>query len=261
MEDVEANIQNRMDDIREKVRHDLSNLTGEYLRDIIEGEYQSVSPEQLRDIDSFRVDNIFKRIPDEILPEEDKSALKQIVSEIASSGQIDDKDRVIADFLNKLVNLYIKQQEDEKDIREFVQICNANYLSGKQFIYNDVSFNVYVKQESEEEHIQQLPLQSLSSGEKQIVSLFSHLYLTDSSNFFVVIDEPELSLSVPWQRHFLPDILRRASGLVAVTHSPFIYDNELQPYAHSLEEFTEPFEFDPSLEDSGSVEDDLLLRR
>jgi hypothetical protein len=27
------------------------------------------------------------------------------------------------------------------------------------------------------------------------------------------------------------------SGLVAVTHSPFIYDNELKKYAHGLGEF------------------------
>ena len=55
----------------------------------------------------------------------------------------------------------------------------------------------------------------------------------------VLIDEPELSLSVPWQRRFLTDIRRGGfcAGLVAVTHSPFIYDNELKQYAHSLGEF------------------------
>src|SRR5271155_60715 len=62
---------------------------------------------------------------------------------------------------------------------------------------------------------------------------------TPEDKYFVLIDEPELSLSVPWQRKFLVDI-RSASfcvGLVAVTHSPFIYDNELKRYAHGLGEF------------------------
>jgi hypothetical protein len=55
----------------------------------------------------------------------------------------------------------------------------------------------------------------------------------------VLIDEPELSLSVPWQKRFLVDIINGdfCAGLVAVTHSPFIYDNKLKPYAHSLGEF------------------------
>jgi predicted ATPase len=57
---------------------------------------------------------------------------------------------------------------------------------------------------------------------------------------FVIIDEPELSLSVPWQRRFLPDILAtgQCKGLIAVTHSPFIFDNELETYVKSIMEFT-----------------------
>jgi predicted ATPase len=84
-----------------------------------------------------------------------------------------------------------------------------------------------------------IDLRELSSGEKQIVSLFSHLYLSGNKRFFVLIDEPELSLSVPWQRRFLIDVINGefCAGLVAVTHSPFIYDNQLKKYAHSIGEF------------------------
>lgn len=87
----------------------------------------------------------------------------------------------------------------------------------------------------------EVKLSDLSSGEKQIVSLFSHLYLSEEKRFFVLIDEPELSLSVPWQRRFLKDIKEGdfCSGVVAVTHSPFIYDNDLREYAHSIGEFLE----------------------
>jgi predicted ATPase len=82
----------------------------------------------------------------------------------------------------------------------------------------------------------------LSSGEKQIVSLFSHIYLSGKSGYLVIMDEPELSLSVPWQKRFLPDILAtgRCSGLIAVTHSPFIFENELEKYTHEIDEFVEP---------------------
>jgi len=58
--------------------------------------------------------------------------------------------------------------------------------------------------------------------------------------FYIIIDEPELSISVPWQEKLLPDILSTTDclGLLAVTHSPFIFNNNLKSFAHSLEEFT-----------------------
>ena len=65
------------------------------------------------------------------------------------------------------------------------------------------------------------------------------MYLENINEYFIIIDEPELSLSVEWQRHFLEDISKGnfCKGLFAVTHSPFIFDNSLDKYAHSMEEF------------------------
>lgn len=257
MEDVEHTIQMRMAAIKDKVRQDLSNLTGAYLRDIIQGAYRKVSPDLLRDFDPDSVDDVFKRIPPEILPDKDKVTLKQIITEINVSGVINDENRVTAHFLSKLFELYERQQEDERDIREFVSVCNERYLTGKRFVYDDASFNVFIEQQGDADHVGKLPIQALSSGEKQIVSLFSHLYLSGSSNFLVIIDEPELSLSVPWQRHFLPDILGRSMGLIAVTHSPFIFENELEQYAHSLQEFTLPFQYDPDLETLIALDEEI----
>lgn len=88
---------------------------------------------------------------------------------------------------------------------------------------------------------EQIELKDLSSGEKQIVSLFSHLFLSQQKKFFLIIDEPELSLSVPWQKKFIVDVIKNpyCTGLLSVTHSPFIFaENDLDNYAHSLNEFS-----------------------
>lgn len=79
-------------------------------------------------------------------------------------------------------------------------------------------------------------MNALSSGEKQIVSVFARLYLSGEKQFVVLIDEPELSLSMDWQKRFLPDILSAPScaQLIAITHSPFVFDNELDAYAGPL---------------------------
>ncbi len=64
----------------------------------------------------------------------------------------------------------------------------------------------------------------------------SELYLGEEKSYIVIFDEPELSLSVEWQKKQLPDIIRsrRCAFLVAATHSPFVFENELDPYARSL---------------------------
>ena len=78
----------------------------------------------------------------------------------------------------------------------------------------------------------EIDLDELSSGEKQVISLLAGLYLYPQKSI-VLIDEPELSLSIDWQKRLLPDLLSApyCSQLLAITHSPFIFDNELDPYA------------------------------
>jgi predicted ATP-binding protein involved in virulence len=51
-----------------------------------------------------------------------------------------------------------------------------------------------------------------------------------------LIDEPELSLSIDWQQKILVDIASAPScqQLLAITHSPFIFDNVLDECAVPL---------------------------
>ena len=73
---------------------------------------------------------------------------------------------------------------------------------------------------------QPLLLSSLSSGEQQELVLHYDLLFGVPSNTIVLIDEPELSLHVAWQKKFLPDLLKivRLSNFDALvaTHSPYI---------------------------------------
>lgn len=73
---------------------------------------------------------------------------------------------------------------------------------------------------------QVLPLQSLSSGEQQELVLHYDLLFRVQPNTIVLLDEPELSLHVAWQKRFLPDLLKivelaNFDALVA-THSPYV---------------------------------------
>jgi predicted ATPase len=82
-------------------------------------------------------------------------------------------------------------------------------------------------------------ISNLSSGEKQIVILFTYLKFHEESSTVFIIDEPELSLHPRWQEEFLNSVkilMPKKTQLVIATHSPIIvgpnkkYCKVLLPY-------------------------------
>jgi len=71
-----------------------------------------------------------------------------------------------------------------------------------------------------------LPLDKLSSGEQHELVLHYDLLFRVRPNTLVLIDEPELSLHVAWQKRFVPDLLEIVAtaefDALMATHSPFI---------------------------------------
>jgi hypothetical protein len=71
-----------------------------------------------------------------------------------------------------------------------------------------------------------LPLESLSSGEQHELVLLHELLFDVPPGSLILIDEPELSLHVTWQKDLLPELLdiARIANLdfVLATHSPYI---------------------------------------
>jgi predicted ATPase len=128
-----------------------------------------------------------------------------------------------------LIDIYRDQKGLDDSIKTFVEVCNK-YLVSKQMRFNESSVTLDVIREKTGKAVK---LNQLSSGEKQIISLFSKIYLEQHENLTVLFDEPELSLSIEWQKMLLPDILssNKCKFLLAVTHSPFIFKNELDLHA------------------------------
>ena len=238
MKDVESAIRDTREDLDRFARANLNNLTFSYLGDIVEQKYQSVDLKPIRKADPKTIDNILNRIQEPVLSQENKQHLRNIIQTVKDDATKNVHSQVICHYFTKLMAFHNDLEKKEAKIVSFCEACN-DYMVDKEFQYNTSSFNFRIVSKSLSESNREIELQNLSSGEKQIVSLFSHLYLSGGKKYFVLIDEPELSLSVDWQRKFVSDIRKAnfCSGLVAVTHSPFIYDNELRKYAHGLGEF------------------------
>lgn len=75
----------------------------------------------------------------------------------------------------------------------------------------------------------ELNLSQLSSGEKQEIVLFYELIFGNKEKRLLLIDEPEISLHIAWQKHFLDDLLEVAKytniQAIVATHSPQIVSN------------------------------------
>lgn len=160
------------------------------------------------------------------------------IIDLIESGEINDhKYEQLEMHLNQLIEIYQEKSSLDQIIEEFVNVVNS-YLghenTEKKFEFDKLTVDVRVLNKITNKA---LPLNALSSGEKQIVSIFNRLYLDTRKKYLILIDEPELSLSLEWQKKFLPDILNTPSckQLIAITHSPFIFENELDKYAGSLD--------------------------
>jgi ABC-type cobalamin/Fe3+-siderophores transport system ATPase subunit len=75
---------------------------------------------------------------------------------------------------------------------------------------------------TEREH-QKLSIDMLSSGEKQLILLFCNTLTTRDKSTLFIIDEPEISLNIKWQRQLLRVLLDLTKGsqvqFVMATHS------------------------------------------
>ncbi|MCD9615103.1 AAA family ATPase [Chryseobacterium gleum] len=117
---------------------------------------------------------------------------------------------------------------------KFLEKCNKYISNDKKIILSKDSRSLKVKIDNKI-----LPLKILSAGEKHIVSLFSYL-LYNPKNLWLIIDEPEISLSMSWQESLINDIIDfQINGLLAATHSPFIIPENFNYYTRGLNEFNE----------------------
>lgn len=160
---------------------------------------------------------------------------REQIDKLISSGDIFKlENKTLALLLSNLVLIYDDTKQNDEQIKRFVHVCN-DYLTDKAWVYDDISVTLEVVTKQGNVPIK---LNRLSSGEKQLTSMLARLYLAPprKKKTAIFIDEPELSLSLEWQRKLLPNILNShaCDFLFVITHSPFIFQNELVSYVEPL---------------------------
>ncbi len=230
--DVQERLAEILNDVQRYSNNQYRTISASIIDDALGGKITAagVANLQLPDIDALRL--FFSRVATD-KPQSDRlDSLKALYEskEIESGDQL-----TLRYFLSKLNAVVEQTKQLESSVETFVEKVNV-YLKmssdEKTLNYDSNNMRVLVGNAFTKDGID---LDDLSSGEKQVISLFSHLYLHGGPKI-VLIDEPELSLSMDWQKRILPDVVNAPSclQLLAITHSPFVFENELDPYAGPL---------------------------
>lgn len=229
MEDVERRIENVKDFINTSTVDGFSKVTGAILSQLLKG-FPEIHQEQIDDLDISTAKIVLHRVGDN-LSEADRVEILKLLEQPKDLL----KKKELTYFLFNLIEIYNQHKHVDDSIKKFRDVCN-NYLEDKEFRYNESSVAIEIFRRGTNDIV---ALNKLSSGEKQIISLFSKIYLEFSKNYLVLFDEPELSLSIEWQKLLLPDIVssEKCQFLLSVTHSPFIFKNELDQYAVGMSSY------------------------
>lgn len=229
MEDVVQRISQVKNFISNSTVDGFSKVTGEILSQLLRG-FPDIEQEKIETLDVGTARIVLHRVGDSL----SKTDRKRILNLLDDPKKLGRK-KELTYFLLNLIEIYNRHKHVDDAIKKFRDVCNE-YLEDKEFRYNESSVEIEVYRKNTDETVS---LDKLSSGEKQIISLFSRVYLELTKNYIVLFDEPELSLSINWQKLLLPDIVasEKCNFLLSVTHSPFIFKNELDKYAVGMKAY------------------------
>lgn len=176
-----------------------------------------------------------KTVIDEATFKERFAKLKDKQSKLQQFG-ITTTEQEIPDYNTesaKVLSVYLNDSEEKLSVYDdlltkidlFVSIISQKDFAFKTLqISSNKGFSFY-----QNKTLQPLSLTDLSSGEQHEVVLLYELLFKTAPNTLILIDEPEISLHVIWQKAFIDDLkkigeLKKISFLVS-THSPQIINN------------------------------------
>lgn len=196
----------------------------------------------------FEENVIDKRNPSSIRKKQQAEALGKIeryfsnLKSILNQVNKKDKEKTLDILYITNVNQFRKIKELIKEFEEFENKSKRFFVSLKQYLdtvnlfLRDSAKEIYFDKRTSKLKFRILnknyksiqenrEIENLSSGEKQILILFTYIKFNNKLGKLFIIDEPELSLHPKWQENFLQGIktiMPSNTQLLFATHSPAI---------------------------------------
>lgn len=125
-------------------------------------------------------------------------------------------------LIGRMENYNKRRESLVKRIDAFLETVNFFLCDTNKYIRFDTSGEISVQIGKKQE----IRADSLSSGESQLLILFTYLYFgfEPRQEFAVLIDEPELSLHLKWQNQYVQSVVKANPNaqFIFATHSPEI---------------------------------------
>ncbi len=206
------------------------------LADIFEGDVDSLFTNKFEDIELTFNDGSIVRITNDRVPTITKDGLTKEISviDLISMANVTylsaernmhyiGKDLAVpsAEFLMKELDGKVDTGLVDKDMLEMlIDSLNTLYTTKRAYINETGHLRIMVEDKIE------LPIDKLSSGEKQVFIMFYTILFDTQKGSLVIIDEPEISLHIAWQkklcRLFLQFCEAKDLQMIVATHSPAI---------------------------------------
>lgn len=213
---LDIDIENRVENIREREQNLLN------IQDIkqTQNEYIKI----LRDINQVNdeLESKYNKFFDDFIDEVSNGKHTSDASKLLKFNEV----IKIKDIVSMAKKMEDRKARLRKPIEVFLdtinQFISINNEDNKKICISK-NGRVYFTVRGREKH--RISIKNLSSGEKQLITFFAHLVFgVNNKNGIFVVDEPELSLHLAWQKMFIPKTMEinKNIQLIFATHSPEI---------------------------------------
>ena len=160
--------------------------------------------------------------------------LKEKQDKLVQFGLSEESQKVLEYSKEDSKALFIYLSDLEEKISVFDELVEkldlfSSILNQRRFTYKRIKIDRQKGFYFETYKGKLLKMNQLSSGEQHEVILLYELIFKTSPEILVMIDEPEISLHITWQKEFLDDLLKiiklQKFQVIIATHSPSIIND------------------------------------
>ncbi|MEQ8386254.1 MAG: hypothetical protein RH949_28240 [Coleofasciculus sp. A1-SPW-01] len=176
MQDVQNYIDAKLEELEKFQSSSLNVLTLRHFGDIVSSAYQAEDIQKLANLSEDDIESVLARVDESIVGNDQRTEWLNAIQQAQKKGTPTERDQIICHYFLKILDFQKSLQDKEENISKFCKVC-SEYILDKEFVYDSASFKFYIRPKLEDYAEESVQLSDLSSGEKQVVSLFSHLYL------------------------------------------------------------------------------------
>lgn len=220
---LEDRIINFIEELPEKFKKQIGKTSEEYSK--IAYHYDSTYPYRL-----FNEKNGINKLEYEEKMKEIKEKFNKLkeydISEGINNRKLEFKQEfstALKVYVDDFNNKYKVYEELINKLDLYISIINSRLTFKKIKISRDTGIEIINDKQ------QKLKLSDLSSGEQQEIVLFYKLIFEAPNQSLLLIDEPEISLHIVWQKIFMNDLQKvvdlKNLNVIVATHSPQIINN------------------------------------